>query len=124
MSRSSTVSYLAPMASVLTAMQAGVAVVDKDLRVQVWNAQAEELWGVRQEEAVDQHLLNLDVGLPVERLAPRVRQALAQEDGVPATLDLDAVNRRGRSIRVAVAVSPLRHAAEASGALIVMSVAD
>jgi two-component system CheB/CheR fusion protein len=110
--------------SVLTAMQAGVAVVDTDLRVQVWNSCAEELWGMRQEEAVDQHLLNLDIGLPVEQLKPLLRQVLVEDGEAPVNVDLDAVNRRGRQVRVSVSVSPLRRAAQASGALIVMSVAD
>jgi two-component system CheB/CheR fusion protein len=111
------------MESVLTTMQAGVAVVDRDMRVQVWNARAEELWGVRQEEAVGQHLLNMDIGLPVERLRPLVRQVWA--DGAAhgqAVEVVDAVNRRGRAVRVTVSVTPLRKPAQApTGAVIVMS---
>ncbi|MFI7589156.1 CheR family methyltransferase [Spongisporangium articulatum] len=109
------------MESVLTAMQAGVVVVDRDLQVQVWNARSEELWGLRQEETVGQHLLNLDVGLPVERLRPLIRQVLTDEE-LPSPLELSAVNRRGRAIDVAVTVSPLRQASVGTtGALIVVS---
>jgi two-component system CheB/CheR fusion protein len=113
------------MESVLTAMRSGIVVVDKDLQILVWNACAEELWGVRQEEAVGQHLLNLDIGLPVERLKPLVRQVLAAADGGALPMSVDAVNRRGRAVRVSVSVTALKPAAqEVSGALIVMSVAD
>jgi two-component system CheB/CheR fusion protein len=111
------------MESVLTAMQAGVAVVDRDLKVQVWNSRADELWGARPEETVGQHLLNLDIGLPLERLRPPIRQALTQDGDTPSTLVLEAVNRRGRTVQVTVAVTPLRQDGEdVTGALIVMSV--
>ncbi len=106
--------------AILTGLRAGVAVVDRDLRVRVWNREAENLWGLRAVEAVDQHLLNLDIGLPVDRVRPLVRQALT---GDPDTeeLQLDAVNRRGRQITVRVACSPVPGgAAEPSGAIIVM----
>ena len=52
----------------------GVAVVDRELRVLAWNPQAEELWGLREEEVEGKHLLNLDIGLPVERLRPLAPQ--------------------------------------------------
>ena len=39
------------MSSVFAGLRAGVVVVDSDLLVQVWNNQAEELWGVRHDEA-------------------------------------------------------------------------
>jgi two-component system CheB/CheR fusion protein len=113
------------MESVLTAMQAGVAVVDRDLKVQVWNSRADDLWGARQDETIGQHLLNLDIGLPLERLRPLIRRALNEEGDGPSTLVLDAVNRRGRNIQVSVAVTPLRQiGADITGALIVMSSPD
>ena len=91
--------------AVLTSLRAGVAVVNRDLQVTVWNAPAENLWGVRRSEAVGQHLLNLDIGLPVDRLRPLLRQVLA--DGHAQEVTLPAVNRRGRSIVVRVTYSPL-----------------
>jgi two-component system CheB/CheR fusion protein len=106
---------------VLTAMQAGIAVVSHDLQVQVWNARAEELWGLRQEEVVGQHLLNLDIGLPVEGVRPLIRQALADPPG-QASAVLDAVNRRGHSIQVSIAVSSLTQTdTQPAGVLIVMT---
>ncbi len=93
--------------TILTSLRAGVVVLGAELHVQVWNQQAEELWGVRRDEAVGQHLLNLDIGLPLEQVRPLVRGTLAGEDG-QRTITLPAINRRGRSIAVQVVASPLR----------------
>jgi len=82
-----------------------VAVVDRRDRVQVWNRGAEDLWGMRQEEALDQHFLALDIGLGPERLASPLRTVMG--GGERQTMILDAVNRRGKAIRCAVAVLPL-----------------
>jgi two-component system CheB/CheR fusion protein len=83
----------------------GVTVVDRQGRVQVWNRGAEDLWGVREEEAVDQHFLALDIGLGPERLASEFRAVIA--GGERQTTVLEAINRRGKSIRCAVSVLPL-----------------
>ncbi len=93
--------------SVLTAFTAGVVVVDLEMRILAWNAAAQELWGVRRDEAEGQHLLNLDVGLPAEVLRPLVRTALTDPKGASETR-LDAVNRRGRAIVVRLLCSTLK----------------
>jgi two-component system CheB/CheR fusion protein len=93
--------------TILTGLRAGVVVVGTELHVQVWNHQAEELWGLRRDEAVGEHFLNLDIGLPLDRVRPVVRSTLAGEDG-PQEVTLRAINRRGRSIDVRVIASPLR----------------
>jgi two-component system CheB/CheR fusion protein len=106
--------------AILAGLRAGISVVDRDLKVQVWNKQAEELWGVRSAEAVGQHLFNLDIGLPVDRLRPMVKQALSGDEAIDE-LQLEAVNRRGRAITVRVSCSPLLgQAEERTGAIIVM----
>ncbi|WP_221321034.1 CheR family methyltransferase [Actinoplanes sp. L3-i22] len=92
--------------AILAGLRAGVAVIDQDLRVRVWNRQAEELWGLRSAEAVGQHLLNLDIGLPFDQVRPLIRQSIAG-DGDTAEVQIDAVNRRGRAITVRVGCSPL-----------------
>ena len=63
--------------AILSSLGIGLAVVDRQQRVQVWNGRAEDLWGVRHDEAVDHHLLALDIGLPVERLAAPLRTILS-----------------------------------------------
>jgi two-component system CheB/CheR fusion protein len=61
--------------SVLTSLRSGVAVVDRELRILAWSRHAEELWGLRGEEVGGQHLLNLDIGLPVQKLRAVLRRA-------------------------------------------------
>jgi two-component system CheB/CheR fusion protein len=110
------------MESVLAGLRAAVLVVDHEQRVLVWNRQAEDLWGVRQEEAVGRHLLGLDIGLPLERLKPLLRDVLnGEQDGEVKELMLPALNRRGRSLEVRVTATPLRRDAGAvAGAIIVV----
>ncbi|MCO8270033.1 PAS domain S-box protein [Actinoplanes sp. TRM 88003] len=108
--------------TVLTSMEAGVAVVDPDLRIRMWNRRAEDLWGLRSGEVIGQHFLNLDIGLPIERLRPILRAALGP-DATGTELLVDAVNRRGRPISVRVACTPLRRregGIQPEGAIIVM----
>jgi two-component system CheB/CheR fusion protein len=101
--------------AILTSIGVGVAVVDREQRVQIWNHQAEDLWGLRREEALDRHLLSLDVGLPLEQVAAALRSvvigASARERAV-----LDAINRRGRAIHCATTILPL-HAPGTDGAV-------
>ncbi|MEN3307427.1 MAG: two-component system, chemotaxis family, CheB/CheR fusion protein [Micromonosporaceae bacterium] len=105
--------------AVLTSLRAGVAVLDRDLQVQVWNRRAEDLWGLRQDEAVGQHFLNLDIGLPTEQLRPVIRRALLNH-GKPIEVTLPAVNRRGRRIQVRIVCTPLGLDGNSSGTVLVM----
>jgi two-component system CheB/CheR fusion protein len=101
------------LGAILTSLQAGVVVLNPQLHVRVWNRQAEELWGLRQEEAVTQHFLNLDIGLPTDRLRSMIRRTLAGENG-PHETTVAAVNRRGRGITVRVLASALRGESDGS----------
>jgi two-component system CheB/CheR fusion protein len=106
--------------SVLTSIQAGIVVIDTEMRVKAWNRGAEDLWGVRREEAEGTHLLNLDIGLPLTELRPAVRDALA-DAGFQTELKLNAINRRGRSAVVRLLCSALRAAdGQSHGALLLM----
>ncbi|MFC0438308.1 CheR family methyltransferase [Kutzneria buriramensis] len=93
--------------SILTSLRSGVIVVDPEMRVIVWNRGSEELWGLRRDEADGQHLLNLDIGLPLAELRPLVRSALVDADPMRETT-LAAVNRKGRTVSVRVVASPLK----------------
>ncbi|GAA0476005.1 hypothetical protein Aca07nite_78820 [Actinoplanes capillaceus] len=114
--------------TVLTSLQAGVAVVDADLRIRMWNRHAEDLWGLRSGEVIGQHFLNLDIGLPIDRVRPLLHGSLGA-GGASAETALDAVNRRGRPITVRVACTPLRRRdggpadGDGDGAIIVMETA-
>ncbi|GIG29696.1 CheR family methyltransferase [Cellulomonas marina] len=108
--------------AVLGGLRAGVAVLDDDLRVLAWNERAADLWGVRDDEALGRPMGDLDIGLPFDRLRPLL---VAHANGLPAedVVRVEAVNRRGRTVDLDVAVSPLRRGgAGADGAIVVMTV--
>ena len=107
------------MQSILRSLRTAVIVVDADLVVRVWNDRADDLWGVRQEEAVGKHLLNLEIGLPSDRLKPLVRQAL-RNGGPPEEMHVDAINRKGKTISVRVTCSPFQLNAAVNGAIVVI----
>jgi two-component system, chemotaxis family, CheB/CheR fusion protein len=93
--------------SVLTSLGSAVTVLDRQQRVLVWNRAAEDLWGLRENEAVEQHFLGLDIGLKTERLAPAVRAVIGGGSKVER-VRVDAVNRRGRAILCAATILPLQ----------------
>lgn len=92
--------------TILTTIGLAVIVVDRRQHVQIWNGQARELWGLTSEEVEDQHLLSLDIGLPVEQLKAPVRASLSGEDERQEVI-LPATNRRGRSFPCRVTCLPL-----------------
>jgi two-component system CheB/CheR fusion protein len=92
--------------SILGGLRTGVAVVDERLNVMMWNERAEDLWGLRADEVQGRHFLNLDIGLPVDRLRPAIRAALAGEPAQERTT-LEARDRRGRTFQCAVTCTPL-----------------
>jgi two-component system CheB/CheR fusion protein len=110
------------LSAVLTGLRAGVAVLDREMRILVWNRPAEDLWGLRSGEAVGQHFLNLDIGLAVDRLHGQVRQAVS-DGGADFSVLMSAVNRFGREIEVRVVGSALRRDGDVRGAILLMDVA-
>ena len=106
--------------SILASLRGAVAVVDRDLHVQMWNDKAEDLWGMRFEEVEGRSFARLDIGLPTVRLVESIRAALAGSD--PEELTVEATNRRGRPIRCRVTCTGLRGPGEGDvqGALILM----
>jgi two-component system, chemotaxis family, CheB/CheR fusion protein len=106
------------LGAILRSLHTGVIVVDTELVVTAWNRRAEDMWGVRAEEAVGQHLLNLDIGLPLERLKPAIRASLS--DGQVEPVVVDAVNRRGREISVRVTCAPLASSDSQANGVIVL----
>jgi two-component system CheB/CheR fusion protein len=105
--------------NVLSNFHEGVVVVDGDLRVQAWNNRAEDLWGLRSAEVVGKHLMNLDLGLPVENLRQPLRRCLAGESPFER-VTLQATNRRGRSIEVAVSCTAFTLGKNGWGAIVMM----
>jgi two-component system, chemotaxis family, CheB/CheR fusion protein len=90
----------------VSSLGGGVAVVDYQLRIKVWNHRAEDLWGVRSEEAVDQRFTDVDIGLEVDKVIPMIADTFKRKDE-PAQLTMPATNRRGRRIQVRITATPL-----------------
>jgi two-component system CheB/CheR fusion protein len=105
--------------TVLTSLQTGVVVVDRDLRVRAWNHQSEELWGLRADEVVNRHFLNLDIGLPVAELSRPIRACLA-DPAANEEVELDARDRRGRLISCRIRCSPLVAPRGVQGAILLV----
>jgi two-component system, chemotaxis family, CheB/CheR fusion protein len=108
--------------AILTSLSSAIVVVDRDVRVEVWNRQAQELWGLRSDEVEGDHLMNLDIGLPVERLHQTIRACLVGE--APPAVTLPAVNRRGRAIEGHVRATPLLGIDRVIGAILLMDADD
>ena len=109
------------MQAILDSLDAAVIVVDRDLIVQVWSQQAEELWGLRETETVGQHILNLDSGLPIEDLHPRLRKIVTGQDAEaisPQTVT--SINRRGRTVELRMTVTGMTDGAGPRGRALVL----
>jgi two-component system CheB/CheR fusion protein len=94
------------LGSVLRSLGSAVIVLTEELRVRVWSPGAEDLWGLRPDEAQSRDFLTLDIGLPAADIAPWLRQALGRTR--TATSEVTAVNRRGKTVEPRVAASPMR----------------
>jgi two-component system CheB/CheR fusion protein len=91
---------------ILGNLRVGVAVVDRENRVQLWNEGSRDLWGLRADEAEGEDFLLLDIGLPVEQLRKPLDAAIS--DGHKNTdLAVEALNRRGQKFNCEVRVMPL-----------------
>ena len=92
--------------SMLISQRGGLVVIDRDMRISVWNDQSAELWGLRPDEAPGQHFLNLDIGLPVEELRHPIKAVLTGDMAIDR-VELAATNRRGKDFRCQVVLTPL-----------------
>jgi two-component system, chemotaxis family, CheB/CheR fusion protein len=91
--------------AILRSTNAGMIVLDRELKIRSWNRGSESAWGLREEEVVDRPFAELDIGLPVHQLVPAVRAVI--DGGKSADLEVDAVDRRGRPVRCRVRMTPL-----------------
>jgi two-component system CheB/CheR fusion protein len=107
--------------SILTSLRSAVAVVDRDLQIRKWSRRAEDMWGLRQDEVLHKNFLNLDIGLPVDRLRAPIRACLARESEF-LDVTLEATNRRGGPVEVRVTCTPLANGAadQARGVILMM----
>lgn len=109
--------------SLVDSVRLGMVVVDREMRVAVWNRRSEELWGLRADETTGHSLTSLDIGLPVDSVRPLIGNAFVDPDSDGETV-VDAINRRGRPTRVRVTCSSFRSADAVGGALLLMEVLD
>jgi two-component system CheB/CheR fusion protein len=106
--------------SVVSSLASGAVVLNQNLNILMWNQKAEDLWGLREGEVKGQPLMNLDIGLPVEKLRAAIRSCLAGDTDQKELL-LDATNRRGKAIKCRVACSPLlAHNKQRQGVILLM----
>ena len=97
----------------------GAAVVDRELRIELWNSIAQELWGVREDEVLGRPFDALDIGLPIEEVAGAVRNGFLERGG-QREFHVDAVNRRGRAFACKVTLLPSRLAGDDDWKMIVL----
>jgi two-component system CheB/CheR fusion protein len=106
--------------SLINSVHLGMAVVDREMRVLVWNRGCEELWGLRTDEAGGQVLTMLDIGLPMDDVRPLIGNAFVDPEN-PGESVVEAVNRRGRSTQVRVTCTGFQSAeGGVDGALLLM----
>ncbi|RDH74977.1 PAS domain S-box protein [Mycolicibacterium moriokaense] len=110
------------VSSLVNSIQLGMAVVDREMRVVLWNRGCEELWGLRSDEISGVPLQSLDIGLPLDEVKPLIGKAFVDSDTREEAV-VDAVNRRGKATRVRVTCTAFRSPEEkTSGALLLMEV--
>jgi two-component system CheB/CheR fusion protein len=108
------------LGSILGSLHSGVVVLDAKQTIVSWNSRAEDLWGLRADEVQGQSFMNLDIGLPVEKLKASIRACLMGEPH-HEEVTLDAVNRRGRAIKCRVTCTPIAGAnQERQGTILMM----
>ena len=105
--------------SILGSLQSAVVVLGTEMEVRAWNRQAEDLWGLRGDEVINQHFLNLDIGFPVDRLRAPIRSLLAGRSD-HEQVSSPAINRRGRRIECTVSLSQLLGSQAPRGVILVM----
>jgi two-component system CheB/CheR fusion protein len=87
--------------SLVNSIHAGLVVVDREMRIVVWNRAAEDMWGLRADEVAGSALSRLDIGLPMDDIKPMIGNAFVNPESA-GTVRVEAVNRRGRSVQLQV----------------------
>jgi len=100
-------------------IEVGAAVLDRELRVQLWNERAADLWGMRSDEVVGHSFFDLDIGLPAELLRGLIQAGMGgrpQHD----ELVVSATTRKGRRIRCRVLAHTIGDGGRPAGVVVVM----
>jgi two-component system CheB/CheR fusion protein len=91
------------LGAVMSSIEYGVIVLDKQQNITLWSTISEELWGLRSEEVIGKKFQALDIGLPIKDLQERIDGLhSAKESHLEFTAE--AYNRRGKTINCRVRV--------------------
>ena len=110
--------------SLVDSVHVGMVVVDRDMRVTLWNHGCEDLWGLRADEVEGSPLSALDIGLPFEPVKPLIGNVFVDPDTTAESV-VDAVTRRGKTAQIRVICSGFRSRSTGgpvNGALLMMEV--
>ncbi len=107
--------------SLVNSIHVAMVVVDRDMRVAVWNRGCEELWGLRSDETTGAVLNSLDIGLPMDEVRRLIGNAFV-DPSQPGETVVDTVNRRGRPTRLRIICTGFQSPRESAvtGALLLM----
>lgn len=109
--------------TILSTIGLAVTVLDRDQRVQIWNGNAGELWGLSAAEAENEHLMALDIGLPVDKLRQQIRDTLTGRSGREEVV-VEATNRRGNAFTCRVTLLPLGNGGDGAASGVIMMMED
>ncbi|SHT84762.1 CheR methyltransferase SAM binding domain-containing protein [Mycobacteroides abscessus subsp. abscessus] len=110
--------------ALVNSIRLGVVVVDREMRVVMWNRGSEELWGLRSDETQGVLITSLDMGLPLDEIRPMIGHAFVDPDSSGQVV-VNAVTRRGRSAQIRVTCSSFKSQDDSlRGALLLMEVVD
>jgi len=112
------------LTGILDAVPLGLAVVDEQLDVVLWNQTAEHLFGLRAADVVDRSFLALDFGLPVGSIGPLLH-AVAGDDVPRRARDsrstvVEAEDARGMRFSCRVSVGRIGRATDGDTRLMVL----
>jgi two-component system CheB/CheR fusion protein len=107
------------LGGILRSVPLAVIVLDEQLQVELWNDVAADLWGLRADEVNGRHFFGLDIGLPVEQLKQPIA-ALMRHGDQRVDAQIDAMNRRGRQIRLHVQCVSIGSGDQSRGVIILM----
>jgi len=100
-------------------IELGAVVLDGDLKVQVWNERATDLWGLRSDEVVGQPFFDLDFGLPAKDLQGMIR-SVSRGEPEHDEATVEALTRRGRTIPFKISAYALADGGQVGGVVVVM----
>jgi two-component system CheB/CheR fusion protein len=107
------------LGGILRSVPLAVIVLDEQLQVELWNDVAADLWGLRADEVHGRQFFGLDIGLPVDQLKQPIA-GLTRGGDEHFEADIDALNRRGRQIRLRVQCVGIGPADHGKGVIILM----